>query len=219
MSNKTPLEDEMDFWSRQIFDHLQFLRDLTTDPEIKEVIEDRIDRWCDVRTQRNVKFNPQDQIWRVTELNNFFLAIRGYIFKGKNVGFIFPSLLNHMIEEQEYYIRLLEGNNDIISEGTFWKNELIEHTSLIAHLLDPLDDEISLQILTNLQNLKNEKLSLTELIQAMEDYIKFTKRLSRDEKISIKVNPPYFSLLSRAMYEHEIREMEHGVRRLSLLKQ
>lgn len=215
MSHNQLLHDEITFWSRQIFDHLKFLRQLITDPDLSEALEDVINNWCDVLSQPNVKFNPQNQKSAVTKINKFFTNIKKKVLEGKNLGFLFPSFLNHMIEEQEYYLDILNGEKDIIKEGTFWKNELIEHTSLIAHLLDPKEDDIAFDLLKDLQNLKMKPIKLSELIRIMESYINLTKKLRDDNKITDNIKPPYFSLLSRPMYDHEIREMEHGVIRLS----
>ena len=124
----------------------------------------------------------------------------------------FCDLVNHMILEQTYYIRLTDNKMTVKDELLFWLQEHIEHMSLVADLLPigVLKDNAT-QISDMLKDIRNASLQNPVYLWNSLEVITVANNILMQVTNTKDVDPQ--------MVRHEMRETEHGLKRItSLLK-
>lgn len=129
------------------------------------------------------------------------------LIRSKWVGYIFPSLLIHMIDELDYFQNIITNNQN--SETTFWNKHNCEFMKLTQKMLDPsidfLDNDFEkikkrFIILKNLDNYSPETVDIS---------IEFTKYIK--EFIDIDIIPELKNVLVPAIIIHDSNELLYGL--------
>lgn len=149
--------------------------------------------------------------------------------QGIPLGSVPIALVQHMLEEEEYFLKVLNQCISPAEERAFWLKESAEHTRLAGQMIDPHDkmsimrSNETLNLADDLNNLAvkwkeiKSTQSLQELAQRtemqMETALKGAQDLAKADarhKVHLLIQPD--------MLQHEIREAEQAKFRLSLLQ-
>lgn len=217
---------DIDFWTQQLTEHTFFLHRLLNAevvPWLKEEAKIHYKTWYNVLNQKPVRYNAIASNSLYAFLETIHNKIKDQTQKVTgipinlelNIG-DFHALVRHMIFEQTYFTRLVEGNMTIKEELLFWSQENAEHTELLSHLLPPGDFKNAATDLAN-------SLKQTSLI-ANSDPIYFAQELElikrSNETAAIlhgKVHSGQIRTINDAMLEHEMREAQKGEQRVQYL--
>jgi hypothetical protein len=135
------VRNEARFWGRQFIEHAQFTHDLIDAPSLKEVIAALL--------ARGVNTNSPDAVAQFAQSLN---AIHGDLFnrqsQGVYVGPMFPSLTQHMMLEQNWYLGIYSGVSPISQAdyANFAAKNVKDAGTLTARLIDPLSAPASNQV-------------------------------------------------------------------------
>src|SRR5699024_1984409 len=149
---------------------------------------------------------------------------------------IYPSLLEHMIEEAEFYIEILHAlenineipiKDELVKKEVFWNHIMEEHSLFIRGLLDPEEEDL-IDIANKLayefeklaavarevldKNLPHEKITKKSK-EATKDIIEF-KEASTEGLIKCEIKSIILPLLA----DHILREAYHYLRVLKTKK-
>lgn len=238
MSNNVHQTD-ITFWSERCRDHcmiLFILIDNTQTDDLKQQCYQSFQNWNTyLKHQKSTTLS--DLVFNLWQLKHDVLQeaqIHDINLVLDPTDFI--SLIVHMIEELDYFVKLLMHELTLETEFLFWKQEDIEHTTLAGHLIPLLD----------LGAKKTHKLQADgkKLIQRMKKahdphtflpLYKLSGKAAKDldqlipktpfdpmsEPMVMRLNddienddPAAIDELIHLMIEHEIKEGTHGQYRL-----
>jgi len=204
------VKDDVTFWSQQMTEHALFLYmllDANKAPYLKQRALDQYQQWVNYLT------NPDQTtlLNLLNQLRTLKLDIYGEKSTGKDIGFVYLTLVEHMLKELDFFVTLLNGTNNPTNEINFWKTENAEHTTLTGHLLDPLEKQLTSQTLT-----LGDNLEITPIGGQLLELIELSNRSALD-LYTLLINNKVQALITPAMLAHEIREAERGQQRLTQL--
>lgn len=203
------------FWLPQFQEHAFFIaRELKPSP-IKDGFLGNLRAWTHV-FQKRIPFLPV--------LENLMAqqkALVATILTGTSlVGNIPIALVQHMIEEEDYFLKVLNNCISPEEERAFWVKESAQHTRLAGQMIDPqnpysiqvsnetLDVSATLNRLAGEEKYQNANVEV-ELQKALKG-AKDLAKSNHEHKLHLLIQPD--------MLQHEIREAEQAKFRLSLLK-
>lgn len=162
-----PLNDEIHFWGRQLMEHALFLnlglelKDGTID--LKQEALDMVSKWKNfletnfydhgIQVNKDTVFLPDDSLDKIREINidelnkeylepmiKFNSKIVDMLNGGKWIGWIYPALASHMLEEALYFQRKISGNGYPVEEEIAFINKHHgEEMGATAQLIDPTE--------------------------------------------------------------------------------
>lgn len=148
--NLFTLDDEIQFWGKQIKKHMKFihlgLADIPENINLKQEALTLKDSWHeiiynDTNTQHNKKLSVLDLI-NVTD--KYQIKIRDYIKNNVWLGWLSYSFVDHLIKELIYFKDKVSGKGyNIIDEIIFWSWHHESEISASEKLLDPSEEELS----------------------------------------------------------------------------
>jgi hypothetical protein len=212
-------QDDVIFWSERFRDHAMLMF-ILIDPnmalDLKKRAEQEFVKWN--HFLRNM--NPNDLNILVDSLGKLKREIlnRSRLQKMNLVlsHGDFLALINHMLEELNYFVDLISGRMNNDRELAFWLRENIEHTELAGHLVPLLP--IHPQKAKELQ-MENSKI-LQRLRNVHGPYDLFPPYHTSNEKaieldqLIQQGNKDALQNLLHIMVEHEIKEGIHGEQRI-----
>ena len=189
------MEDDTTFWIDRFKEHAAFLYILLTPQFANDLKEQVFDLINDFDLER--LFNLQME---VLGRNNAQMMLTEEDFE---------ALVYHMIEEQNFYKKLMNGQMTDGEEVNFWLNEASEHTELASHMLElgQLRDEV---LDTSKELLQAEP---DDILRVYEKSNKFAKDL--DGMLREEIHDT--DVIKALMVEHEMKEATRGEQRLKVL--
>lgn len=158
-----PLDDEIHFWSRQMTEHamILFLGLEDNDGKLKNEAFELYQRWKNFITKNfydngvvvtietvflsiedlnkvEGKINLSDVNELIQQTIKFKSGIIDILEQGKWIGWIYPSLAKHMLQEAEYYYRKINGPAFTVTEEIQFSNH--HHSTemgVTAQLINP----------------------------------------------------------------------------------
>ena len=132
-----PLVDEIEFWAHQSSEHALFMQLGLTDPTLKANAEKLHGRWESFRVgERRI----EDALALALETRALQLDIHDRLTRGQWLGWLFPTFIDHIRREGDYFITKLTGQPLSASdECRAWHRFMAEHAAFAAHLLDPTE--------------------------------------------------------------------------------
>lgn len=141
---------------------------------------------------------------------------------------LYPKMLDHLIDEAEYYSELLKSLQErknvrkTLCEGlNFWNNLMAEHAQFIDGMLDPTEE--SLKNTSKAFSEKFEKL-IEECIKSAEEIIIKRSQTATEEVINFKkaateglLKCEIKSIIPPLLADHVLREANHYIRILETL--
>ncbi len=213
--------DDVVFWKDRFTDHTKFIYHLLDERRAYD-INNQVDN-VKLNLIRRYKKGASDRntTWKnfvitpdytvllrmLLDLKKFKTEILISLSNNIDLGFIYRSLITHMMSELDYFTDLLKGKMTIDKEYRFWKQENSEHTAMSAHLMDPKLDQ---------QTLDTLKLSQIVLLSDITNVI-VNLQTSNDDATHFLtlMKVKHISLMDSEMLEHEIKETNHGIMRLT----
>lgn len=191
-----PLEDETQFWGRQMTEHALFLflgledGDHSLKKEAFEIHREwkqfmKTNFWGkgiepkpDLVTlsPENLKLvgtvNKEETLALIDRISKFQQKIIDILNANEWIGWIFPSLALHMEKETEYFRRKLQGPPFTVAEEIAFSNtHHSEEIGTTAHLLDPAPENLPLHTKAmeySLKTMKNWSESDKKILQGMD---------------------------------------------------
>jgi len=139
---KSRKERGIRFWAKQFYEHFQFIRDLIERNELNQSLSD--DQHQELRevqkAWKTVRKNPQiPRLGRLVDVTKEIKEEMRGVVSGLNCV---PDLLNHMMEELEYFERsVLLDSFTQWDEVTWWAREHAENLEYVACQLPVLIQE------------------------------------------------------------------------------
>lgn len=127
--------DEFDFWGLQITEHALFVGMSLVDANLRQ-------KALELHQALGAAYNARDLPTFLARLDEF-IAFKetglAQIKAGNWIGWGFPSLLRHMLDEERFFLAKLQNTISPEQEMTFWLKERLEENELAVHLLDPVE--------------------------------------------------------------------------------
>ena len=217
LNNRVQPDDRIiEFWLGQFVEHALFLArllDPNVVPELKQEAHELF-----LRLNEVVRANRADQGTRLLiSLYALLLTIHNKQKEIPNLNLEIPAddfhdLLNHMLLEQTYFVRLTSNKMTIKEELAFYAQESAEHLTLVANLLPEGELKQSLQqIADQLNNLRvqgvENPLVLSQVAQVLEIEPSYTAQVN-EAVLRGEV------AIDKDMLAHEIRESTIGLERV-----
>ena len=215
-------QNDLTFWSERFKDHAMLLF-ILIDPnranDLKSRAHQEFQNW-DLYLQ-NLNVNTLNQlIPRLSDLKQDVLEFS----KITQINLVishddFKDLVNHMIKELVFFLRLMSGDMSPEEELNFWKQENAEHTELSSHLIpfirmSPQDaEELKVNSADVVQRLKSvtDPYALLPIYQwSNQIALKLDRLIQEGDKSAIQD-------LFHMMVEHEIKEGTRGAIRIRQL--
>ncbi|CAH6419331.1 Hypothetical protein HVR_LOCUS535 [uncultured virus] len=211
---------DVDFWTQQLAQHALFLQDLI-DPQVApDLVEEAkmlYTGWYKQLQNKPVGYNPvfSNSQYSLLEGAHNRLSQGLPINNGISQDDL-HDLLRHMVLEQTFFVRLVQGRMTVRNEIQFWIQENREHTALISRLLPP-------------GPFKDQIINLSDRLDASRAVTNFDLAYLNEELNLIKAsNQGAITVhnalhagqivgLNDAMLEHEMREAQKGEERLTYL--
>lgn len=127
--------DEFDFWGHQITEHALFVALSLQDAALRK-------RAMDLHTALGQAYAACDLQTFLAHLSEFMTFKReglALVKGGTWIGWGFPSMLRHMLDEEQFFVDKINGNITPQQEIAFWLKERLEENELAAHLIDPTE--------------------------------------------------------------------------------
>ena len=174
----------------------------------------------------------QEAMKLIKEAIAFKEALLKNILTCKAFSYIYPSMLEHVLEESRFYLKLLEklekrdpidSIKEVIEQHLVWNKVMFEHTTFIRGYLDPSEEALintannyakEFKMLLNAtRELPARPERLREVSRASRESVgrlRNFKRQSTDKILKCKIR----SLINPLLSDHVTREANHYLRLL-----
>lgn len=129
----TDPNEEFQFWGRQIVEHALFSHLALEEPTLKAAARQTYEQLGAAYQAKNLQ--------EFVRLTNEFIATKqqlvARIQAGEWLGWAYPSFLQHMVEEEQFFLAKLQGPIPDAVELNFWLHERRTEAEVTAHLIDP----------------------------------------------------------------------------------
>lgn len=210
--------DDIQFWMLRLLEHTFFLKTLLN-PQIVPDLQaeaDELFRSFLSQSQRNPQYNPTliNALYALLEaINN---RMKDFDINVKLEPNDFHDLIQHMIEEQTYFVRLFEGRMTVQLELLFWLKEGSEHMNLISHLLPSGTFKLQAANIANiLESTRIEALQDSSILLTEADLIESASEIASNIVNSIRSGE--LKGVDLATVEHELIESIKGHERIQYL--
>ena len=130
--------NDFQFWGQQIVEHAMFLVLMTEEPAVRAQLQDLF-----AELQFSYRMGNMPAFLRALDQ---FMALKASMLsqleRGTWLGFAYPSLLHHMLKEEDYFKRRLRGPLTVGDELAFWTDERAGENDVAAQLIDPTEGTI-----------------------------------------------------------------------------
>jgi len=215
---------DIDFWTQQITEHTLFLFKLlnpTTVVSLRNESKEHYSSWYNLLKSNPITYDPILLSSLFSFLENIRTKIKMLQRDSPPITIDlsienFNSLIDHMILEQTYFSRLVEGKITVKDELLFWALENAEHDQLVSNLLQgttlgnqigKISDQLKQNYLISIYNYKYFPNEIS-LIKNSNNTI---------ATIHNFVHSGQITNINDAMLEHEIRESKKGEERVQYL--
>jgi hypothetical protein len=167
-STKFPVVDEIHFWGRQMMEHAFFLYLGLENESLKSDAHKLYQKWENFMdkmfytkinvakdtvflTEQNLVKLKQELVEQalvdetkalINETSAFKENVIKILGEGEWIGWIYPSLAKHMLQETEYFYKKINGQNfTTIEEISFSNNHHSGELAVTAQLIDPNPDQ------------------------------------------------------------------------------
>lgn len=236
--NIFPINDEIQFWSKQLMEHQLFLflglEDMP-DFNLKSKAYEIYSEWKDFikNISENIDIKKVNEL--INKTSDFTRTVISELSEGKWIGWIFPSLARHMLEESEYFSRKINGPLFTTMEEIEYINKHNgEELAVTAQLIDPnREQQKVIDIVRSYANQtkisskwseKDEKilrnLESTDLASYLMISIRYGKeiiQLAQDTGKKI-ASRELKSIISPILAEHGLREFERFTKTLEIIQ-
>jgi hypothetical protein len=130
------LQNEIDFWSEQLLEHALFLYLGLVEPNHKAAAQQLVQHWRALR-EDPMALSIGNVMSLTAELRAFSADLLAELKSGKWLGWIFPTFVEHTIQELDLFVGHLQTGALLPNELCIWEHLMLEHASLVAHDLDP----------------------------------------------------------------------------------
>jgi hypothetical protein len=211
--------EDINFWMQRLTEHTFFLKSLLN-PQIVPDLQLEANELYQIFTthiQRNSEYNAH-------LINALYALLATINIRMKDFGNInlllspndFYDLIQHMILEQTYFVRLFEGKMTVQYELLFWLREISEHMSLISHLLPPNQLKIQAANIGNiLEQTRIAALQDSSILLNDADLIRSSNEISLN--ITNSIRSGQIQGVDLATVEHEYIEAVKGFERVQYL--
>jgi len=214
-----PSQDDIDFWSYQLCEHSLFLKmllDPNVVPDLQMEANYMYDQWYKLVQTKPIKYNTN----LLTSLYAFLETIHNKISKHIKLTLMlsiddFHALITHMIFEQTYFVRLVEGKMTLKHELMFWLQENSQHTALFAHQLPPGDTKTYITEISNLLK-RNKVIAQHDPSYLMYELKLLTQSNNAANYLHDEIHAGNIKGIDDSMLEHEMREAIRGEQRVKM---
>lgn len=199
----TPIApSDIDFWSQKFQEHLAVLNLLLLQPLTVN--------FGDLRSIDSIEqmIGAQESLLDEIEAGRV-------IFNPRFSVVDIASLIEHMIEEEDYFIRLMNQQVYLEEEIKFWLHEHETHTNLAGRLFLPSYKKEQLELIATswaFDKLECPPYNLCLIIKALE----FSNARACKLLACLEAEPT-MSLLPPVLLRHEIEETNWGIHRLKYI--
>ena len=134
-----PLGDDIEFWSKQLSEHVLFISLGLDNKELKRRAEALHQSW------ENFRKGPRrvpDAIALVMATRDLKTEIHARLLNGEWLGWLWPLFVDHIRREGDYFLGALQGTKfDPATECQIWLTFMGEHAAFAAGLLDASEAE------------------------------------------------------------------------------
>ena len=219
-------EEELDFWGNQIAEHMQFIysglveSDLIEQNNLEKYLDDNIfglrdesldyyQRWIDILESIKIGYDENENaLFLIDETLNYQNKILGALDQSIFIGYLYPSLIEHMNEETTYLQNKLMGQGyNLEQEIAFWIDHHKGETAVAEKQLDPKEKRISDAIRTYdeyLEKLGEDPSQIRDykdMEYVLQEYDKLGKSL-----LNKNIKGKVLSITPITLIEHAIRE-------------
>jgi hypothetical protein len=194
------------FWFPQFQEHALILaQELCGHPVWKNAFLRNVHRWQKVRDMES-GFQAFHELVRLQ--TRLLVDIQRWNW---NVSI---ALVNHMIEEEDYFFAVCQGRLSPDKERAFWAREAAQHTRLLGQMVDPVDhksERMSHDILKTAANIDRAH-PFARKYHFMKQSLRGAEKVLQTE-----AQHKLHLLLPDLAVKHEIREAKQGEFRLRYL--
>lgn len=215
-----PVDADVQFWMGQFKEHAIFLHNLLN-PETVPNLKQEALSLASALNRQMLTFPTDAGLELLISLYALLEEINNKISEIPNINVDIPvadfrDLVHHMILEQTYYTRLMEGKMTIGNELLFWLQEAQQHMCLASHLLDccKLKDQAA-EISNRLKQMRFNALSQPCNLSTEVDLLMTANKFSTE--LDNAIISGTIKTIDQNMHEHEMRETEYGQRRVASL--
>jgi hypothetical protein len=215
-----PVDDDIRFWMGQFKEHAIFLHNLLNPETVPNLKQEALSLASALN--RQILTFPNDPGLEL--LISLYALLEELSNKTEEIPNInvdicvndFRDVVHHMILEQTYYTRLMEGKMTIGNELLFWLQEGEQHLGLTSHLLDccKLKDQAA-ELSNQLKQMRFKALSQPCNLSTEVELLMAANKFATEVDNAIVSGT--IKTIDRNMHEHEIRETEYGRMRVNSL--
>lgn len=137
--------DEIDFWSRQLSEHVLFVNLGLLDPALRTRAQELHQMWDAFRQSRQgipAREVSGRALALALDTRSLLVHVNERLGKGQWIGWLFPLFIDHLRREGDFFIDILQHKSNT-PEATCktWLVFMAEHAAFAAHLLDPTESE------------------------------------------------------------------------------
>lgn len=211
---------DTDFWMYQIAQHALFLSKLLDGDYVPKLKDEAAalykELYCTVK-EPVIQYNCK----LLTSMYALLFTISGRTHNESGLtkelsDEDFRTLIQHMIIEQTYYVRLYAGQLTVEDELLFWSRENEQHTKLVAHLLPPSDLRDRLAVMSDSVR-ENNLLSNMDPMYFSDELGLITHSNQLASVVHAGVLDGSITSVDRDTLEHEMREAQRGEERIKSL--
>ncbi len=139
----TLVEDETEFWGRQLMEHALFLQLGLEIPGPKDQAGFFVKKWDQFRRDSR---KPAEALKLAEGFRAFQVDLRDRALRGEWLGWLFPLFLDHIIRELDFFVaRIKTDGAGVANELFHWVTFMAEHAAFAAHFLDPTEEAAIVQ--------------------------------------------------------------------------
>lgn len=130
--NQIPLQDDVEFWHRQMMEHALFLSLLFTDAGLKAQATQLHQLWQQTPPTATAVERPLNELIAYKEM------ALGRLRRGEWLGWCLPSFIEHVLYEARYFrSRLTPAGTTVTEDVKTWTTVVLGHTVVGPKLVDP----------------------------------------------------------------------------------
>ncbi len=212
--------NEIDFWARQMSEHILFVFLGLEDPELKrEALElhQTLEKFREKFVENPNDINHMNSLLPILKKEREYQIKAAKILKdGKWIGWLYPLFLDHITMELDYFVDKLNGVKYTPQEElNYWNRVNGEHASFSVRLLDPYEKKSISKADRIAQEFQD--IPQTELDMMIKLSLKASKELDEFHKATRSNFKNIRSTIHPVLLGHVIREGERSIKTIKNL--